>query len=58
MQKDYLFNKPVVIILCKDKYIPLINWSPFNKTQKEIDEYVSLILELKNEIKKYYLSGY
>lgn len=58
MQKDYLFNKPVVIILCKDKYIPLINWSPFNKTQKEIDEYVSLILELKNEITKYYLSVY
>ena len=44
MQKDYLFNKPVVEILCKSKYSSLLNNS------KDVD----LIIELGNEIRDYY----
>ena len=31
MQKDYLFSKPVVEILCKDKYSNLISFNPFKE---------------------------
>ena len=58
MQKDYLFNKPIVKILCENKYSTLIDWSPYNKTEQEIDEYINLVLELKTRIKEYYLSDY
>ena len=56
MKKDYLFNKPVVEILCKEEYSRLINFAPFiENNQEDID----LILRLKDEIKGYYLNqGY
>lgn len=52
MQKDYLFNKPIIEILCKDEYDSLLNFNPFkDNNEKEID----LIIKLKEEIKNYYL---
>lgn len=51
LQKDYLFNKPVVDILCKEEYSRLIN---FNPLKPDASEDLKLIMKLGNEIKKYY----
>ena len=50
MQKDYLFNRGVVDILCDDKYDSLLDYDPFIAGEKD-DE---LIIELADEIKHYY----
>lgn len=53
MEKDYLFNKPIVDILCNDKYDPLLSLNPYTKmTENEIN----LILDLVDSIESYYLS--
>lgn len=53
MQKDYLFNLPIVKILCKDEYKQLIKFNPFSEKCNEV---ISLIMTLRDEIKDYYLS--
>lgn len=54
LQKDYLFNKPVVEILCDKKYSQLVNFDPF--AQNIVDD-LKLIMELKEEIINYYTIG-
>lgn len=54
LQKDYLFNKPVVEILCDKKYSQLVNFDPF--AQNIVDD-LKLIMELKEEIIHYYTTG-
>ncbi len=51
MQKDYLFSRPVVDVLCSEKYKPLINYNPFTDTGYKN---VSLIEELVKDIRKCY----
>ena len=52
MQKDYLFNKGIVDILCSNKYDSLIYYDPFiDDNSAEI----KLIISLANEIKNYYI---
>ena len=51
MQKDYIFNKGVVEILCKEKYDSLLSYDPFIATEKDD----KLIIELANEIRGFYL---
>lgn len=53
MQKDYLFNLPIVKILCKDKYKQLIKFNPFSEN---CIEDIALIMALRDEIRNYYLS--
>lgn len=48
MQKDYLFSKPVVEILCKDKYSNLISFNPF---KENIITDLETIMSLRDEIK-------
>ena len=52
MQKDYLFSKPVVEILCKDKYSNLISFNPF---KENIITDLETIMSLRDEIKEYYM---
>ena len=51
MQKDYLFNRPVIDILCKPEYDSLLDYNPFNS---EEDGSTSLILKLCGGIQDYY----
>lgn len=53
MQKDYLFNLPVVRILCKEEYSRLLVFDPF---ADDCDDDISLIMKLRDEIRSYYLS--
>ncbi len=52
MQKDYIFSRPVVDILCSDKYKSLINYNPLtdNSSKKAF-----LIEELVWDIKRCYV---
>lgn len=54
MQKDYLFHRPIVDILCDRKYDELMNINPF--CDENIQSQIELIFELSNEIKKCYSS--
>lgn len=53
MQKDYLFSRPVVDVLCKDKYDLLLNFNPLNKVSFEE---IELIEDLAKEIRNCYIS--
>ena len=52
MQKDYLFSRPIVDILCQDKYDELLDFNPFVTT---LGRSIGLILELVDEIRGYYV---
>ena len=52
LQKDYLFNKPVVKILCEKKYSKLVDFDPFDSKAKTN---LNLIMELKEEIRNCYI---
>lgn len=51
MQKDYLFSRPVVDILCDSRYDSLVLFDPF---EANIDSQLDLIMLLKKEIIEYY----
>ena len=51
-QKDYLFSRPVIEVLCNDKYDCLLYFNPF---AEDSDKYVPLMLDLIDAIKKCYL---
>ena len=54
LHKDYLFNKPVVEILCKSKYSRLVCFDPF---AQNANNDLNLIMDhLIEEIKNYYES--
>lgn len=53
MQKDYLFNLPVVKILCKEEYKKLVDFDPFSD---DCDEDISTIMRLKDAIREYYMT--
>ena len=52
MQKDYKFLTPVVDILCKAKYEPIINYDPFTDTGTSK---ARLIMELVKEMRGYFI---
>ena len=52
MQKDFLFSRPVVDVLCSDKYDCLLEFNPFENNAREKAQ---LIMELVEDIKKCYL---
>ena len=52
MQKDYKFLTPIVDIICKAKYEPLINYDPFSDTGTNN---AKLIMELVNEMRDYFI---
>ncbi|MBR5947645.1 MAG: hypothetical protein IKZ82_03205 [Clostridia bacterium] len=52
MQKDYLFHRKVVDILCEDKYNKLLIWEPLYS--KENDSMIALIDNLKERIVETY----
>ena len=52
LHKDYLFSKPVVDILCDDKYDALLNINWFEGLS---NDNINLILDLSTNIKSYYL---
>ena len=52
MQKDYTYLRPVVDVLCKEKYEPIINYNPF------IDEgssNINLIMDIVREIRRCFI---
>lgn len=52
MQKDYKFITPIVEILSRDKYDPILNYDPFNDPEnKQLD----LILAAYHEIKYFFI---
>lgn len=51
LENDYLFNKPVVEILCKSEYDCLKYFDPFGP---DAEDYLEPIMKLKKEIKKCY----
>ncbi len=51
-QKDYLFSRPVVDILCKDEYDCLYNYNPFEVDNRDNHK---LIIKLSKEISNYYI---
>ena len=60
MQKDYLFSRPIIDLLCSDKYDSLMNFDPFGEVS---DNDINLIIELSSSIvlkyigKAYYGEG-
>ncbi len=52
MQKDYKFLAPIVDIICKERYEPIVNYNPFNDEGNQKPE---LIVDLVNEIRNYLL---
>lgn len=51
-QKDYSFSRPVVDLLCNEKYDALLSYNPFKKTTTEE---AKLIMNLADEIRACYL---
>ena len=60
MQKDYLFSRPIVDVLCSDKYDSLINFNPFGEvTNQDIRLIQEVAFLIRNNYvgKKYFSEG-
>lgn len=55
-QKDYLFHKPIIEILCKPDYIELMQWEPL--TDLDNESRIIRLMELKKEIINKYQESY
>ena len=60
MQKDYLFSRPIVDVLCSDKYDSLINFNPFGEvTNQDIRLIQEVAFLIRNNYvgKEYFSEG-
>ena len=52
MQKDYLFSRPIVDVLCNDRYDSLLNFNPFGEVSNQD---IKLIQEVAFLIRNHYV---